>query len=282
MPAVFKYLLVHRCRIIYDAHEFFAGHQIFQKRPVRKSIWMLMERIAMPFVDTLLTISGPLADEYKKRYPRLKNVQVIRNLPSIKDKAPDVEKEYPRKDEPFTFLFHGYFHEGRALEQTLSAFQNLKDLQVRVILIGKGPLENRLKDLVHREKLDHFVKFVDFIPNNELINYIRHADTALVLIQADSVNRSYSLPNKFFESVMAGLPVLASNIPTLKKYIEKYELGLTVDPDDPYAISEAMRKIYFEQDKLNTWRKNCLAAADELNWENEAEKMKEIYLHIFD
>ena len=277
LPAVYKYILVHRSRVVYEAHEYFAGHEIFQTRPIRKFIWLLVERMTMPYVDALITVSEPLARAYQKDYPDLQNVQVIRSLPSINDfRKDDIGTEKPA-ERPFTFHFHGYFHKGRALEQIILAFDNIRDLDVRLILIGKGPLEKRLKNLVKEKNLAQKIIFHDFIPNAQLIDFIRQADVGLALIQADSINRKYSLPNKFFEYIMAGLPVLAGNIPTLEEYTNKYNVGLTADPDDIEAIAKAMHEMVKNKETLSTWRENCKKAAKELNWENEAKKMRDIY-----
>ena len=81
---------------------------------------------------------------------------------------------------------------------------------------------------------------------------------------------------------MAGLPVLAGNIPTLETYVQKYQVGLTADPDDPQSIAAAMRKMVDGKKQLEIWRKNCIAAAQELNWEKEAEKMRKIYEDVLD
>jgi len=277
LPAIIQYLLGHRTRLIYSAHEYFAGHQIFLARPLRKFIWMAVERFAISFVDVLITVSEPLAEAYRKRYPRLKEARVIRSLPSLTGFAPESVSRVKTDTQYFTFVFHGYFHHGRALEQIILAFENLKDLPVRLLLIGKGPLKNKLETLVRLKHLNKKIIFKDFIPNRELIGFIRQADVGLSLIQADSINRMYSLPNKFFEYLMAGLPVLASTIPTLEAYVEKYQVGLCADPEDPQAIAAAMRCMFTDNEKRNRWRKNSLKAAKELNWEKEEQKMLKIY-----
>lgn len=282
LPGIYKYILCHRSRLIYDAHEYFAGHEIFHTRPVRKFIWLLVQRMTMPYVDTLITVSEPLAEAYRRDYPKLKNIQVIRSLPSLADFSQEAKTITKPAKALFTFHFHGYFHKGRALEQIILAFEELSDPGTRLMFIGKGPLEGRLKQMVKERNLERQIVFHDFIPNEQLIDFIRRADVGLALIQADSVNRKYSLPNKFFEYLMAGLPVLASNIPTLEAYIQQYRVGLTADPDDPRAIAAAMRKMLVAKEELESWRRNCIAAAHELNWEKEAQKMRNIYQHILD
>jgi len=95
------------------------------------------------------------------------------------------------------------------------------------------------------------------------------------------LNYSFALPNKFFEYAMAGLPILASNIETLEFYVEKYNVGKTVNPDNINEISHSLNEMLDEESNLKKWKSNCLQMAKECNWENESKKLENIYNEIY-
>jgi len=267
--------------LIYDAHEYYRGHEIFHHRPVRKGFWMWFENRITRHPEYLITVSEPLAEFFKRDYPWIKHIVVIRSLPSIKEieiQGPDYsEIEFP----PKLIIFHGYFMSGRALEKIISALSLVEDKEIRLMLIGNGPLENILRSRVETLQLQDRVQFRDILPADQLLAFIRKATFGLAIIEPISLNRQNALPNKFFEYIHAGVPVLASNIPTLQHYIDRYKVGRTVDPGDIRSIATTMVEMVNDRTKLALWKRNCRLAAAELNWEKESEKLKDIYQAVY-
>lgn len=276
LPAASFASLLKNSALVYDAHEYYAGLNIFQKRPFRKNIWLLFEWLSIPLVDILLTVSEPLGELYKKRYPQLKNVQIIRNVPEY-EKVKNVQK-FKSGGFKHTIIFHGHFKPGRGLENLMIAMKNLPE--VRLMLVGGGELKNTLHKLVSDLKLEN-VEFVNYINQNDLISHASKADIGIVLFEATSLNYKFALPNKFFEYAMAGLPILASNIDTLKYYIEKYNIGKTVNPQNTQEIADTIKDMLVDNNKLKKWKYNCLQMSKECNWEQESIKLENIYNAIF-
>ena len=88
----------------------------------------------------------------------------------------------------------------------------------------------------------------------------------------------YSLPNKLFDYIQAQLPVLATNLPEVKKVVEKYDIGLITSSFDSKDISEKMIEIISNENRLGRWKKNLNLAAAELCWEKEQFKFLELFL----
>ena len=99
----------------------------------------------------------------------------------------------------------------------------------------------------------------------------------MVLFEPTSENYANALPNKFFEYLMAGLPVLTSNIGTFTEYVAQYKVGRTVDPANVEQIAVILSDMISDQNLLEKWHKNALLAAQKLNWDNESQKMHAIY-----
>ena len=278
LPAVMMRQIVRRSHLVYDAHEYFAGLEIFHNRPFRKHIWLSVEKLSIPHINTLITVSEPLGDLFLNRYPKLKRILILKNMPSTRDIQPFDPGKFNPSKKRYKMIFHGYFLSGRALIQTIKAITLLQDISLDVTLIGQGPLKRKLEHLVEQYMLQNIVTFQPFLDRDRLMPVIAQADIGLSLIEDDCLNRRYALPNKFFELVSAGVPVLASNIRTLKFYMDKYDLGLTVDPQNIIEISEAIKKMLLDVNQRRQWTLNCLSAArKDLNWEQEAEKLKQCY-----
>jgi len=275
MPAASLLTILKKTRLIYDAHEYYAGLEIFNHHRLRRKIWMALEQLAIPSVDILLTVSEPLADLYRRKYKHLRAVEVIRNLPKRdpgdRQHSPTSFPAVPRP----VIIYQGHFRPGRGLGNLIHAMALTEN--VHLVLVGGGELEKDLKKLVATCKLEERITFLGYVPNSALISVSAQADLGVVLFEPTSLNYSYALPNKFFEYVMAGIPVLASNIDTFRDYISRYELGMTVDPSDIQAIAAQIQLMLSAPQKLATWRRNAKLAAKELNWNLESLKMNAIY-----
>jgi glycosyltransferase involved in cell wall biosynthesis len=275
LPAAAILVFIKRCKLIYDAHEYYAGLEIFRHHKIRKKLWMITESLIVGKVDVLLTVSEPLAMLYKKRYARLKRIEVIRNLP-LKEKIPDnIEKLLPLSDSRKSILYQGHFRPGRGLLNLIKSLHYVEN--AHLFLIGGGEMESELRLLVEDNALQEKVTFMGYIPTAKLIQTSRCADLGLVLFEPTSLNYSYALPNKFFEYIMAGLPVLASNIKTFEDYINKYEIGLTVDPSNVQEIAKKIMTMISDDTQMRIWQQKAVKASEELNWESEAIKMNKIY-----
>jgi glycosyltransferase involved in cell wall biosynthesis len=278
LPAVGLRQIFRRSHLIYDAHEYFAGLEILKGRPIRKYVWLHVEKLCIPFIHTLITVSEPLGELFQQRYPRLKKVMILKNMPSVKDIQSFNSDKFLQDKARFTIIFHGYFLKGRALINTVRALALIKDVQIDLILMGEGPLKLELEYQIKQNNLQDVVSFQPFVEKDKLLPILARADIGLSLIEDDCINRKYSLPNKFFELISAGTPVLASNISTQQKYVDKYSLGLTVDPENIEAIAEAIQFMLKDESHRKIWAENCLTAAkSDLNWERESEQLKQLY-----
>lgn len=278
LPAAAAASLLKNMPLVYDAHEYYAGLKLFEHQKLKKLFWMVLEWLSIPVADVLLTVSEPLGDLYKKRYPQLSKTLIIRNMPRHEIPHGDDSLKNRRKNDLKIVVFHGHFKPGRGLVPLIQAFKFIAAADL--YLIGGGELENELKNLVAKLNLSEKIHFIDYIENDKLISFIAGADIGTVLFEPDSINYSHALPNKFFECLMAGLPVLASNIDTLENYVNEFNIGLTVRPDDPKEIAQKISEMLKDEGKRTQWRENSLRAAKELNWERESEKLKDIYEQI--
>ena len=134
-----------------------------------------------------------------------------------------------------------------------------------------------LHSLIDNNGVRDRVYFFGPVPFDEVSTYAMSADIGLILHKNVGLNYYYVSPNKLFEYMAAGLPVVGSNFPDLKRFIEGYEFGVTCNPDSPQEIAEAVWYILADNGRYEMMRNNALQAAKVLNWENESRKLVAIY-----
>ncbi len=90
-------------------------------------------------------------------------------------------------------------------------------------------------------------------------------------------NYYYALPNKIFNYIHAGIPVLSSNFPEMKFLVEENDIGLTFDPSDINELVSKLKKMFSDNSRMEKWKRNCKLAAKKYCWENEQNELISIY-----
>jgi glycosyltransferase involved in cell wall biosynthesis len=119
------------------------------------------------------------------------------------------------------------------------------------------------------------------VPEDEMFLYVASADVGLVPTEPNTVGNRLGLPNKLFESLMAGLPVVASDVPEVGAIVRRTGAGVLYParlPQDPAALAEGVHTLLSDPDLARACREQGLRAArEELNWERESTKLVDLY-----
>jgi glycosyltransferase involved in cell wall biosynthesis len=115
------------------------------------------------------------------------------------------------------------------------------------------------------------------VPHHLLLKATASADIGIYLIEAKTLSYKFSLPNKFFEFVMAELPVIIGRLPEMEKIVMRYECGFAVNPDDFESIAQIVHRMVSDRDFYETIRANTMSAKKDLCWENEERKLVQLY-----
>ena len=174
-------------------------------------------------------------------------------------------------------LYSGGITFNRGLEELITSLNYLKNIVLVIMGYGAPRYVSELKKFIRSQKLSDRVFFFGPVPHGEVTKYAASADLGAAPIKNSCLSYYYCSPNKVFEYVGAGLPVVGSNFPELKKVIEGYGLGKTFDPDDPVDIARAISYVLSDQNKYKIMAKNAYEAIKIFNWENEEKKLLKIY-----
>jgi glycosyltransferase involved in cell wall biosynthesis len=146
--------------------------------------------------------------------------------------------------------------------------------------VGTGDVLQILKNRVLELNLSGRVRFIPKVPWNELLKYTKSANAGLSLDKDTNPNYRYSLPNKLFDYISAGIPVIVSDLPEVRKVVEGNNCGIIISSVTPDAISIAIKKLRDDRNLLNRLKQNAAKASESLNWENESKKIIDFYKGI--
>lgn len=266
-----------RIHLVYDTHELFCEVPELQSNPFKKSIWKRMERRIFPKLNYIFTVNDSIAKIYNEEYKVA--IKVVRNVPLLSSQKniqlqSKTELGLP-SDKKIIVLQGAGINIDRGAEEAVQAMQFVNNAML--LIIGSGDVINTLKQMVNDLRLSDKVKFIGKVPFEKLLQYTRHADLGLTLDKDTNINYRYSLPNKLFDYIHAGVPVLASHLVEIKKIITQYNIGDCIDNHDPKHIAEKINGIFNNDSLLQTWKNNTQIAAKELNWEKEEQQLIEVY-----
>ncbi len=270
--------LVSRIRkipLVYDAHEYFTGVPELQDHPLKQKIWKKLEQWLFPKLKTIFTVNDSIAGLYEKEYG-IRPV-VVRNVPpKFENPNPKSRKALGLPENKFIIIMQGAgINVHRGAEEITEAMQYLD--QVVLLIIGNGDVLPVLKKKVAQLSLSEKVIFISRRPYPEMMQYTAAADLGLTLDKDTNINYRYSLPNKIFDYLHAGIPVLASRLPEIEKIIETYRVGDFIPDHNPENMAKKIKDIMAHPNRLQQWKENTAVAAAELNWETESEKLKKVY-----
>ena len=265
-----------RIPLVYDSHEYFTELPELVHRPRTRSIWVLLERLLFPRLRHVYTVNDSLARAYEQKYDV--PVSVIRNLPVLQTTPSTI---FPKSSSPFILLYQGSLNVGRGLELMVQAIQYLPECVLHII--GRGDKMSYLQDLASQQPNPNRIVFKGFVPFEELHPHTCQAHIGLSLEEDLGANYHYSSPNKVYDYIQAHVPVLVSDLPEMRRVVEMHGVGeiLPVEKRSPKGLAEVIEGFLSNQERYREYVEKCRAAAGELCWEKEREKLLEIYHRAF-
>jgi glycosyltransferase involved in cell wall biosynthesis len=257
--------------VVYDAHELWPDRNL---RPEPRWWLLACELLFVRVASATITASPGYAKVMARRY-RIPVPEVIRNVPAAPPPQ-DRGRAPVGGGGGMLAVYAGALTRNRGLEVSIEALAQVPELRLRLI----GPIDPRYRGELERLAIAHGVRerleFAAPVPPERLIDSIRRADLGLALIQPTCLSYRLSLPNKLFEYVAAGLPVLGSDLPVIGGFIADHEIGLVARAGAPADVADRMRAL-LEPERNRAARLAVARVAREIRWEHESRRLADTY-----
>lgn len=265
---------VKRAKLIYDTHELeteTAGLAGF-----RKLLSQIVERVLILFVDEIIAVNDSIAEWYQQAYG-LSKVWVVKNVPYKHEVTPEKTKllrdAFGIREDEILFLYQGIIGYGRGINQLLKVFSTANS-NMHIVFLGYGELGERVKNYAGQYTNIHYHPAVK---PQEVIHYTMSADIGLSFIENVCLSYYLCLPNKIFEYINCGLPVIVSDFPNLARFVDEHECGWKVSVEEnaiKTIINSITKNIIYEK------RVKALCAKEHYGWHLEEPILLSVYRRL--
>jgi glycosyltransferase involved in cell wall biosynthesis len=280
LPALIRLRAKHGGRAIYDSRDVYMRSRGFERMGPFKAPFAWLERHWARKVDAVLTVNDAYADLLARRFG-IERPPVVRNTPSRYERPsppPDlIRGALGITPDTRVVLYQGGLLSDRGIEQGMEAIAEVPSAVLAIM--GFGSAETEISALAESPRHRDRVRMLAPVPPDDLLDWTASSDVMLMAIQPTSMNHTYTTPQKLWEAIAAGVPVVASDLPGMATIVRDTGCGVLVDPTDPSDIARGIRAIVDASDgeeramRDRTWR----AGQDRYNWEQETDTLLGLY-----
>ncbi|MDA0683433.1 MAG: glycosyltransferase [Bacteroidetes bacterium] len=276
--------------LTYDAREYYPHVAGTKGKPWARWWWARTERKSIRHADAVFTVSDSIADALKTDYgiPRpllvynapdedepvrvsrgTDNVVGAELVDSATGTSPnlDIRALINAGDAP-VMVHLGQMKRGRGGTQLIAAMTKVPD--AHLVFLGFGSESEILRKMASESPNADRIHFLDPVPPDEVRRVIASADIGITMLEDICLNHRYALPNKLFDYIHAGLPVLGSDLDEVRRIIRRYDIGMTTDATDPEQIGRAMATMLHGPER-EMWKVNTRRAAETFRWESASQ-----------
>ncbi len=267
--------------LIYDAHELYPEQICFDRE--KRDLYSKIEANFIVHPDLVITVNKSIAKEMSKRYS-IKTPTVILNALdppkffNINKKYDHFRKNLPIDNNQKIVLYQGGYSPHRNLDLFVRCARYLSD-NITLILMGFGDYKRELEKIAREyNTINKKVFFAPAVNQSVLLEFSASADVGIIPYPHIDLNSYYCTPNKLFEFIQAGTPIIANDSPELNRFIRDNEIGITRKIETERDIAELI-ETFFNQNI--DYKSNILGIRKRINWRNEEKKLLQATQKIF-
>ncbi|RYY40804.1 MAG: glycosyltransferase [Chitinophagaceae bacterium] len=251
---------------IYDAHELFTEMKEVRSRPAVHAAWLRIEGYAVRKMDYGYTVGEEIAQILEERYGR--PFAVVRNMP-----YPKAANARTTSHRPYV-LYQGAVNEARGFEAIVPAW---KDIELPLVVCGDGNFMQQLRELIAKHGVADKIELRGMLPPDQLPAITAGAILGINFTENVGLNQLYCLPNKFFDYVQAGLPLVTNDYPQYRRLNEQFEVALLLPDLTPAAVAAGVNRLLHDRAYYEQLQRNAEAARVHWHWGNEAPRLLSLY-----
>jgi len=274
---------------VYDAHELFCEMKEVVTRPLVYKAWKAVERFAVPAFRHGYTVNAQIAAEFRRLYGV--EYAVIRNLPVLGEELAARGDKGTRGDEGSGgrgheeggergrfILYQGAVNEGRCFETLIPAMEQVDS---KLVICGEGNYLERARELVKWYGLAEKIVFKGPVLPGELKAITRSAWCGVTLFDRRGISNYYSLANRFFDYMEAGIPQLAMNYPAYREINNCYPIAVLIDEPGIREIADGLNDLLNNTELYHHLSEGCKEARLRYNWQEEEKILIRYYHQVF-
>ncbi len=281
LPAMNQAARHHGAHLIFDSRELYTHLPAAIRRPWVRAAWTVVQHRHIRQADCVYTVSESIARHLREHF-RLNTVHVMHNVPRLRTSVPgnSFHKHFGLPPNIKVVLHQGNLQPHRGAAAMVEAMRHTAD--AILIFMGGGPLKSDIQRLVSKSGLDARIRFMDPVHPDQLLSYTASADLGLTFLEDCCLNHRYALPNKLFEYLAAGVPVIASDLPEITKIITRFEVGRVVPSGNAAALGQALDHAIKTPELRKKWIQNTACVQEFFNFATEAEHFITPYQSLLD
>jgi glycosyltransferase involved in cell wall biosynthesis len=250
---------------VYDAHELFCEMKEIVSRPAVYKTWKKIEKYAVPQFSHGYTVNSIIAGEFTKmygvKYEVIASMTVLTDMPRVNKKEKYI-------------LYQGAVNEGRSFETLIPAMQQV---DAPLIICGDGNFMEQARALANAHNVQHKIQFRGKVLPDDLRPITQHATVGITLFDNTGISNYYSLANRFFDYIHAGVPQLCVDYPAYRQINNLYEVAVLVKDIGPDNLARWLNELLVNEVLYNKMAGQCMQARQTLNWQEEEKKLLAFY-----
>ena len=283
------------------AHFLFDNHELEAHRSpplsaMRRKFVEREEKKFLPKAHRIFTVGDEIATYLEQSYG-LERPIVLYNSPPVTasywpehwapNRSRSLRVDIGVNQQELICIYTGNVAYGRGCEDVILGLSRLRDSAKfegvplpHFVMVGRvvDKVREAMLDLARSHKVEELVHFVDPVPAHSVVDYISTADISIIPVQPKALSYEYAMPNKLFEALLAGLPILGSNLTEMGPFIRENRVGRTFIPGDSDDLAQQLARIIIERDEYTGNHREKLT--QKFSWEAQQKKLTDVFEKI--